>query len=39
VFRQEDALQKIDPAGHYRLAVAANESLGDYAVSLFRYGP
>ena len=35
----EYALQKIDPAGHYRLAAAANESPGDYAVSLFRYGP
>jgi hypothetical protein len=39
VFRQEDALKKVDPAGHYRLAAAANESLGDYAVSLFSYGP
>jgi hypothetical protein len=39
VFHQEDALQKIDPAGHYWLAVAANESPGDYAVSLFRYSP
>src|SRR6516162_6220201 len=39
VFRQEDALQKIEPAGHYRLAVAANESPGDYAVSLFRHSP
>ena len=35
----EYALQKIDPAGHYRLAAAANKSPGDYAVSLFSYGP
>ena len=35
----EYALQKIDPAGHYRLAAAANESPNDYAVSLFRYSP
>ena len=35
----EYALQKIDPAGHYRLAAAANESPNDYAVNLFRYSP
>jgi len=34
----EYALQKIDPAGHYGLAAAANESPGDYVVSLFSYG-
>jgi hypothetical protein len=32
-------IQKIDPAGHYRLAAAANESPNDYAVSLLRYSP
>ena len=35
----EYALQKIDPAGHYRLAAAANESPNDHAVSLFRHSP
>ena len=35
----EYALQKINPTGHYQLAAAANESPGDYAVSLFRYSP
>jgi len=39
VFREEDALQKIDPAGHDRLAAAANKSPGDNAVSLFSYSP
>jgi hypothetical protein len=39
VFRQEDALKKVDPAGHYRLAAATNESPNDYAVSLFSYSP
>ncbi len=39
VFRQEDALQKLNPARHCRLAAAANKSPGDYAVSLFSYSP
>ena len=39
LFHRGDALLKIDPAGHYRLAAAANESPGDYAVNLFRYSP
>jgi hypothetical protein len=32
-------IQKIDPAGHYQLAAAANESPNDYPVSLFRCSP
>jgi hypothetical protein len=39
LLRPEEPLLKIDPAGHYRLAAAANESSGDYAVNLFRYSP
>ena len=35
----QQALLKVDPAEHRRLAAAANESPGDYAVSLFRYCP
>ena len=35
----EYALLKVDRAGHYRLAAAANEGRGDYAVNLFRNGP
>lgn len=33
------ALLKIDPARHSRLAAAANESPGDYAINLFRDCP
>jgi hypothetical protein len=32
-------LLEVDPAGHHRLAAAADECLGDYAVNLFRDGP
>jgi hypothetical protein len=39
VFRQEYALQKINPAGHHRPAAAANKSPGNYAVSLLSGSP
>ena len=32
-------LLEVDPAKHHRLAAAADECLGDYAVNLFRDGP